>query len=77
MNMKAILRANVPTFVLALAVAYVSFSHYKAIKDQARRMELQDRLLREWMSNTDATLEGVEYEMSRLMNVKQDSLYGK
>jgi len=75
--MKEILKANFLVLALCLAMVYVSFRHHKAIKEQARHMELQDRMLREWMSNTDATLEGMEYEMSRLMNAKQDTTYGK
>ena len=44
---------------------------------QYERDAAQDRRMEEWMSNTAATLEGMEYDMSRLMNTKQDTTYGK
>jgi len=44
---------------------------------QENRDYLQDKKMDEWMSNTAATLEGMEYEVSKLMSEKQDSLYGK
>jgi uncharacterized membrane protein YkgB len=45
---------------------------------QYERDAAQDRRMEEWMSNTAATLEGMEYEVSRLMSERQkDTLYGK
>lgn len=45
---------------------------------QEQRDYLQDKKMDEWMSNTAATLEGMEYEVSKLMSEMQsDTLYGK
>ena len=67
--MKEILKDYLAVFVIALVGAFM-LAQYK--KDEA-----QDRRMEEWMSNTAATLEGMEYDMSRLMNAKQDTTYGK
>ena len=44
---------------------------------QYERDAAQDRRMEEWMSNTAATLEGMEYEMGKLLNTKEDTLYGR
>ena len=68
--MKEILKDYLAVFVIALVGAFM-LAQYKKDENQDRRME-------EWMSNTAATLEGMEYDMSRMMSERQkDTLYGK
>lgn len=67
--MKEILKDYLAVFAIAFFGALM-LAQYK--KDEA-----QDRRMEEWMSNTAATLEGMEYDMSRLMSTKQDTTYGK
>jgi hypothetical protein len=71
-NMKQIL-----TIERIAVLALVFFWGYWIFRQQ-RIDEAQDRRMEEWMSNTAATLEGMEYEMTRLKNaIDTTATYGK
>jgi hypothetical protein len=47
--------------IMALVIVFLCYR-------QAAIDDIQDIRMEEWSSNTSATLEGMEYEMSRIMN---------
>ena len=59
--MKYLSTDRVLLITMAMAIVFLCYR-------QAAIDAIQDRRMEEWSSNTSATLEGIEYEMSRFMN---------
>lgn len=71
------MKDNYCRFNIVMLVLMASVILWMLIR-QEQRDYLQDKKMDEWMSNTAATLEGMEYEVSKLMSESQnDTLYGK